>query len=136
MQKKNTLSGAMIPKRVPGRPSEGHLRAPEALPCFDEGMGEISKNDGVRVRRVYDPPEPADGARVLVDRLWPRGLAKADARLTAWCKDAAPSTELRRWYAHRPERFAEFAERYRVELDRDAAQPPWGSCATWRRAAR
>nr|WP_242640838.1 DUF488 family protein [Streptomyces kasugaensis] len=89
-------------------------------------MGEMSKNDGVRVRRVYDPPEPADGARVLVDRLWPRGLAKADARLTDWCKDAAPSTELRRWYAHRPERFTEFAERYRAELDQDAAQPALG----------
>ncbi|WP_411142906.1 DUF488 domain-containing protein [Streptomyces sp. x-80] len=86
----------------------------------------MSENDGVRMRRVYDPPEPADGARVLVDRLWPRGLAKADARLTDWCKDAAPSSDLRRWYAHRPERFAEFAERYRVELDQDAVRPALG----------
>ena len=71
---------------------------------------------GIRVRRVYDTPEPDDGTRVLVDRIWPRGLAKADARLDEWAKAAAPSTELRRWYGHEPERFAEFAKRYRAEL--------------------
>lgn len=71
---------------------------------------------GIRVRRVYDTPEPDDGARVLVDRIWPRGLAKADAHLDEWAKAAAPSTELRRWYGHEPERFAEFARRYRAEL--------------------
>ncbi len=62
------------------------------------------------------PPEPSDGARVLIDRLWPRGLSKADAQLTEWCKDVAPSTELRRWYDHREERYEEFAARYRAEL--------------------
>ncbi|WP_063729062.1 DUF488 domain-containing protein [Streptomyces sp. RTd22] len=71
---------------------------------------------GIRVRRVYDAPEPDDGTRVLVDRIWPRGLAKADARLAEWVKAAAPSTELRRWYGHDPERYAEFARRYRAEL--------------------
>ncbi|MEU0841828.1 DUF488 family protein [Streptomyces sp. NPDC005962] len=71
---------------------------------------------GIRVRRVYEAPEPDDGTRVLVDRIWPRGLAKADARLDEWAKAAAPSTELRRWYGHEPERFAEFARRYRAEL--------------------
>ncbi|MFI0774296.1 DUF488 domain-containing protein [Streptomyces sp. NPDC021212] len=71
---------------------------------------------GIRVRRVYDTPEPDDGTRVLVDRIWPRGLAKADAHLDEWAKAAAPSTELRRWYGHEPERFAEFARRYRAEL--------------------
>jgi uncharacterized protein YeaO (DUF488 family) len=71
---------------------------------------------GIRVRRVYDAPEPDDGTRVLVDRIWPRGLAKADARLDEWARAAAPSTELRRWYGHEPERFAEFARRYRAEL--------------------
>ncbi|MFG3438903.1 DUF488 domain-containing protein [Nonomuraea sp. NPDC047897] len=70
----------------------------------------------VRVRRVYEEPDGDDGARVLVDRLWPRGLAKSAARLEAWCKPVAPSTELRTWYGHAPERFAEFARRYRSEL--------------------
>ncbi|KNE80259.1 MULTISPECIES: DUF488 domain-containing protein [Streptomyces] len=70
----------------------------------------------VRVRRVYEDREPDDGARVLVDRLWPRGLAKEAAGLDEWCKEAAPSSELRRWYGHDPERFEEFSERYRAEL--------------------
>jgi uncharacterized protein YeaO (DUF488 family) len=72
--------------------------------------------DDVRVRRVYDAPEPADGTRVLVDRLWPRGLAKAKADIDEWCKDIAPSTELRKWYGHDPARFDEFSRRYQVEL--------------------
>jgi uncharacterized protein YeaO (DUF488 family) len=72
---------------------------------------------GVRVRRVYADPEPADGSRVLVDRLWPRGLTKARAALDEWCKDVAPSDELRKWYGHVPARFAEFSQRYRVELE-------------------
>ncbi|MEU4687025.1 DUF488 domain-containing protein [Streptomyces xinghaiensis] len=71
---------------------------------------------GVRVRRVYEDREPDDGVRVLVDRLWPRGLAKEAAGLDEWCKAIAPSSELRRWYGHDPERFEEFAERYRAEL--------------------
>jgi uncharacterized protein YeaO (DUF488 family) len=71
----------------------------------------------IRVRRVYEQPEPDDGTRVLVDRLWPRGLAKARAALDLWCKDVAPSGELRTWYGHDPERFKEFARRYRLELD-------------------
>ncbi|MFJ3952934.1 DUF488 family protein [Streptomyces sp. Je 1-4] len=86
-------------------------------------MGEISANDAFRVRRVYESPEPSDGARVLVDRLWPRGLSKADAQLTEWCKDVAPSSELRRWYHHEEPRFTEFAERYREELAQEAVQP-------------
>lgn len=72
---------------------------------------------GVRVRRVYEEPADGDGTRVLVDRLWPRGLSKAAARLDEWCKDVAPSPELRRWYGHAPERFAEFGHRYRAELE-------------------
>jgi len=71
----------------------------------------------IRVRRVYEKPEPDDGTRVLVDRLWPRGLTKARAALDLWCKDVAPSDELRTWYGHDPERFEEFARRYRQELD-------------------
>ncbi|MFI1158181.1 DUF488 domain-containing protein [Streptomyces sioyaensis] len=76
----------------------------------------MSPAEAVRVRRVYEAPEPDDGARVLVDRLWPRGLSKADAQLTEWCKDVAPSAELRRWYGHQEERFERFVERYRAEL--------------------
>ncbi|PJJ05894.1 MULTISPECIES: DUF488 domain-containing protein [unclassified Streptomyces] len=70
----------------------------------------------VNVRRVYEDPGQADGARVLVDRIWPRGMTKEKAHLDEWCKQVAPSTELRKWYSHAPERFAEFSRRYRTEL--------------------
>jgi len=70
----------------------------------------------VRVRRVYDEPEAGDGYRVLVDRIWPRGLRKDAAGLDEWLKDAAPSTELRKWYAHDPGKYEEFRRRYAVEL--------------------
>ena len=70
----------------------------------------------VRVRRVYDEPDADDGTRVLVDRIWPRGMTKARAALDEWCKDVAPSTELRKWYDHDPARFEEFARRYQLEL--------------------
>lgn len=70
----------------------------------------------VRVRRVYEEPQPGDGARVLVDRVWPRGLTKDRAALDEWCKDVAPSTDLRKWYGHDASLFAEFARRYRAEL--------------------
>jgi uncharacterized protein YeaO (DUF488 family) len=71
----------------------------------------------VRVRRVYEDPDRDDGARVLVDRIWPRGMTKARAALDEWCKDVAPSHELRTWYGHQPDRFEEFARRYRLELE-------------------
>ena len=71
----------------------------------------------VRVGRVYDERTAQDGTRVLVDRLWPRGLTKTRADLDEWCKQIAPSAALRRWYGHDPDRFAEFARRYRLELD-------------------
>lgn len=74
----------------------------------------------VEVRRIYDEPEPSDGTRVLVDRLWPRGVSKERADLFAWLKEVAPSTELRKWYGHDPSKFEEFAARYREEL----AAPP------------
>jgi uncharacterized protein YeaO (DUF488 family) len=70
----------------------------------------------VRVRRAYEEPEPDDGRRVLVDRLWPRGLSKARAALDEWCKNVAPSGELRTWYNHDPDRFEEFGHRYQREL--------------------
>jgi uncharacterized protein YeaO (DUF488 family) len=78
----------------------------------------------VRVARVADPAGPADGVRVLVERLWPRGTARTAVVLDGWYRGLAPSDELRTWYGHDPERFAEFAERYRAELrepDRVAA---------------
>ena len=70
----------------------------------------------VRLRRVYEAPDPSDGQRVLVDRLWPRGLAKNKAAVDEWLKTVAPSDELRRWYGHQPEKFADFRERYQQEL--------------------
>jgi uncharacterized protein YeaO (DUF488 family) len=67
-------------------------------------------------RRIYDQTSPADGVRVLVDRVWPRGMRKQDARVDEWMRDVAPSTELRRWYGHEPDRFTEFRRRYLAEL--------------------
>lgn len=73
-------------------------------------------SDRIRVRRIYEPPAPDDGTRILVDRLWPRGMSKERADLDQWCKDVAPSNQLRKWYGHVPDRFDEFARRYRDEL--------------------
>jgi uncharacterized protein YeaO (DUF488 family) len=70
----------------------------------------------IRVRRVYDEPAKADGARVLVDRIWPRGLRKDAARLDEWARDVAPSAQLRTWYQHDPAKFGEFRQRYVAEL--------------------
>ena len=75
--------------------------------------------EAVRTKRVYEPADPGDGARVLVDRIWPRGLRKEDAALTLWLKEIAPSTALRHWFGHRPERWDEFRRRYGEELDRN-----------------
>lgn len=85
----------------------GRLRSPE------RGASPVLR---VQVRRIYDSPTEQDGIRVLVDRLWPRGVSKAGCRLDEWCRDVAPSSELRRWYSHDPARFAEFRRRYRAEL--------------------
>jgi uncharacterized protein YeaO (DUF488 family) len=74
----------------------------------------------VRVRRVYDQPESQDGTRVLVDRIWPRGLRKDAARFDEWAKDVAPSSELRTWYGHDPVKFGEFCRRYTAELAQGA----------------
>lgn len=70
----------------------------------------------LHLKRAYDPPAASDGYRVLVDRLWPRGLTKEEARIDLWLKDVAPSTELRKWYNHDPARWTEFGERYAAEL--------------------
>jgi uncharacterized protein YeaO (DUF488 family) len=76
----------------------------------------MSAKSRVRVARVYDEPGPDDGERILVDRVWPRGFRKSDPRVGTWLKDVAPSKELRTWYNHQPERFDEFAARYKKEL--------------------
>jgi uncharacterized protein YeaO (DUF488 family) len=70
----------------------------------------------VRLKRAYDPATPADGCRVLIDRLWPRGVSRERARLDAWEKELPPSTELRQWFGHDPRRFQEFRRRYIEEL--------------------
>ena len=71
----------------------------------------------LQVRRVYEPPARSDGWRVLVDRIWPRGLSKEDATLDLWIKDVAPSAELRQWFGHQPSKWAAFKRRYFRELD-------------------
>jgi uncharacterized protein YeaO (DUF488 family) len=71
----------------------------------------------IKLKRVYDQAKPSDGYRVLVDRLWPRGVRKCDAKLDAWFKELAPSTELRKWFEHDPEKWPEFQRRYRAELN-------------------
>ncbi len=71
----------------------------------------------IRLKRAYDPVEEEDGARFLVDRLWPRGIRKGDLEIEAWLKDVAPSDDLRRWFGHKPEKWDEFKARYFSELD-------------------
>lgn len=88
----------------------------------------------IRIKRVYEGLDPKDGHRVLVDRLWPRGLSKDAAHVDDWMKELAPSDELRRWFGHEPERFAEFRRRYREELKREPARSQLAELA--RRAAR
>ena len=87
----------------------------------------------VALKRVYEPPQPGDGMRVLVERLWPRGLSKERARVDIWLKDVAPSHELRRWYGHDPARSAEFRRRYEAEL---AAEPARAALARLRELAQ
>ena len=74
------------------------------------------KKSVIRLKRVYDPAASADGTRFLVERLWPRGVKKRDLHVTAWLKDVAPSTELRRWFGHDPKKWSEFRRRYFHEL--------------------
>lgn len=71
----------------------------------------------IKIKRIYEDPDSADGYRILIDRLWPRGVSKEDAKLDEWNKELSPSTELRKWFDHIPERFEEFKKRYREELE-------------------
>jgi uncharacterized protein YeaO (DUF488 family) len=74
----------------------------------------------IRLKRAYDPPAEGDGVRVLVDRLWPRGVSKAEAKIDRWAKDIAPTPGLRKWFGHDPAKWAEFQKRYRRELTANA----------------
>jgi uncharacterized protein YeaO (DUF488 family) len=76
----------------------------------------------IRIKRVYEPQSPDDGKRILVDRLWPRGLSKEKAGVDLWLKDIAPSTELRKWFGHDPAKWTEFQKRYRAE-EKENAEP-------------
>jgi uncharacterized protein YeaO (DUF488 family) len=88
-------------------------------PCWAHLFDELVP-PRISLRRVYEPPIPEDGRRILVDRLWPRGLSKETARIDLWLREVAPSADLRRWFGHDPTRWPEFRRRYRDEL---AANP-------------
>jgi uncharacterized protein YeaO (DUF488 family) len=75
----------------------------------------------LRIKRIYEPPDEADGTRVLVDRVWPRGMTKERAAVDLWLKEIAPSPALRKWFGHDPKRWPQFQSRYRAELDRNTA---------------
>ncbi len=83
-------------------------------------MSQAPDSSRIKLKRVYEPASRTDGTRILVDRLWPRGLRKEDAAIDHWCKELAPSTALRQWFGHKPERWEEFRKRYKSEL---AEQP-------------
>jgi uncharacterized protein YeaO (DUF488 family) len=90
----------------------------------------MTPSPGIRVRRIYDQPEAADGARVLVDRIWPRGLRKDAVQLDDWARDVAPSSELRTWYGHDPAKFGEFRQRYLGELSGSSQRAALGRLRT------
>ena len=105
-----------------------YLATPQSRPArvADRREGGPGMHPDIRVRRVYDDPEPEDGTRVLVDRVWPRGLRKDAAHLDDWAKDVAPSSELRTWYGHDPAKFGEFRNRYTAELAQGGPQAALG----------
>ncbi len=86
-------------------------------PCYAHEFDDSGWIGFIRVKRIHDPADSADGYRVLVDRLWPRGVTKADANIDAWVKELAPSRELRQWFGHDPGKWPEFCQRYTRELD-------------------
>jgi uncharacterized protein YeaO (DUF488 family) len=83
----------------------------------------------IALKRAYDPPSAKDGQRILVDRVWPRGITKDELRLDGWYRDVAPSTQLRKWFGHDPERWPEFQKRYLAELRRAALREPLSELA-------
>ncbi|HOB38608.1 MAG TPA: DUF488 domain-containing protein [Methanomassiliicoccaceae archaeon] len=78
----------------------------------------------IKIKRVYEAPSPDDGTRVLVERLWPRGVSKEEAKVDHWCREIAPSTELRKWFSHDPSKWEEFKERYSREVDKGLLDRP------------
>lgn len=98
----------------------GKIHEPRSMTAVRRGRKAAAIVKIVR-KRVYDTPSDDDGLRVLVDRIWPRGIKKADARLDLWARDLAPSTALRRWFAHDPKKWASFVKRYDAELRAPAA---------------
>jgi len=114
---RNAGGGRLRPLRAGDR----HLRGGAS-----QAEGAVRQISEVRVKRAYDPPAPGDGARVLVDRLWPRGLKRDGAEIDLWLKDVAPSAELRHWFGHAPARWSEFQDRYRGSW---RAMRRWMSCS-------
>lgn len=88
----------------------------------------------LHIKRIYEPTADEDGMRILVDRLWPRGITKERAQLALWMKEVTPSPGLRTWFAHRPERFAEFKARYEAELAEAGVQPYLQQLKAWAEA--
>ena len=89
---------------------------------YDNSTNEERNSMKLKIKRVYDKPAEEDGTRILVDRLWPRGLTKQKAKVDVWLKDIAPSTELRKWFAHDPEKWKEFIKKYKKELHENKEQ--------------
>ena len=89
---------------------------------YDNSTNEEGNSMKLKIKRVYDKPAEEDGTRILVDRLWPRGLTKQKAKVDVWLKDIAPSTELRKWFAHDPEKWKEFIKKYKKELHENKEQ--------------
>lgn len=90
----------------------------------------------IELKRIYEPADKGDGARILVDRLWPRGVSKEEAALDAWLKDLSPSTALREWFGHDPDKWAEFRTRYFTELEGEAETEALSELRDWMRKGR
>jgi uncharacterized protein YeaO (DUF488 family) len=104
--------------------SSGYESAGKVWPPAAEGSysrRRLPHSMTIRIKRIYDEPSTGDGFRILIDRLWPRGVSKEHANLGEWLKEIAPSTELREWYGHDPEKFSEFEKKYKVELLKNPA---------------
>jgi uncharacterized protein YeaO (DUF488 family)/DNA-binding MarR family transcriptional regulator len=118
LEELSRLANGLLPtwQSYLGGQSPNSLPSPNGLPASNGPAAPEVPTYPVRARLVYDPPDEDDGCRVLVDRLWPRGIRKDADSVGQWSVDVAPSSQLRRWYGHKAERFGEFAERYRGEL--------------------
>lgn len=125
MKHSHARRGSLRTKGSSSKQRAGRRKAPPVIareysspPCFSHEI-EGKESEGqcdVRIKRIYEKASRSDGLRVLVDRLWPRGVRKEDAEIKEWLKDLAPSTALRKWFSHEPGRWDEFRRRYRTEL--------------------